>query len=34
MLFLPQEVEIELKLALRAAISETWADFQNCHIWA
>ena len=26
--------EIELIFALRGAVSETWADFQNCHIWA
>ena len=33
-LFLPQGVEIELIFALRAAISEIRANFQNCHIWA
>ncbi len=33
-LFLPTGVEIELIFALRAAISEIQADFQNCHIWA
>ncbi len=33
-LFLPQGVEIELIFALRAAVSEIWAHFQNCHIWA
>ena len=29
-----QEVEIELSFALRAGVSEIWANFQNCHIWA
>ncbi len=33
-LFLPQGVEIELIFALRAAVSEIQADFQNCHILA
>ena len=33
-LFLPQKVEIELIFALRAAVSEIWAHFENCHIWA
>ena len=33
-LFLPQRVKIELILALRAAVSEIWADFLNCYIWA
>ncbi len=33
-LFLHQGVEIELIFALRAAVAEIWADFQNCHIWA
>ncbi len=33
-LFLPQGVEIELVLALWAAVSEIQANFQNCHIWA
>ncbi len=27
-------VEIELIFTLRAAVSEIWAVFQNCHIWA
>ena len=27
-LFLPQRVEMELTFALRAAVSEIWADFQ------
>ncbi len=31
---LPQGVEIKLIFTLRAAVSEIWADFQNCHIWA
>ena len=31
---LPLGVEIELIFALRAAVSEIRADFQNCHIWA
>ncbi len=31
--FATQGVEIELIVALRAAFSEIWADFQNCHIW-
>ncbi len=30
----PQGVEIELIFALRAAVSEIHADFQNSHIWA
>ncbi len=29
----PQRVEIQLVLALQAAVSEIRADFQNCHIW-
>ncbi len=33
-LFLPQGIEIELIFALRAAVSELRANFQNCHIWA
>ena len=33
-LFLPQRVEIEPILALRAAVSDIRANFQNCHIWA
>ncbi len=33
-LFLPQGVEIELIFTLRAAVSETQANFQNCHFWA
>ncbi len=33
-LFLPQGGEIELIFALRAAVSEIQASFQNCHIWA
>ncbi len=33
-LFLAQEVVIEPIFALRAAVSEIRADFQNCHIWA
>ncbi len=32
--FLPYGVEIELIFALRAAVSEIRADFQNYHIWA
>ncbi len=32
--FYSRGVEIELILALRAAFSEIWVDFQNCHIWA
>ncbi len=28
-LFLPQKVEIELIFALRAAVSEIWAHFEN-----
>ncbi len=32
--FYPKGVEIELTFALRAVVSEIWADFQNCHIWA
>ncbi len=32
--FLSQGIEIELIFALRAAVSEIWANFQNCHIWA
>ncbi len=32
--FLPNGIEIELIFALRAAVSEIWADFQNYHIWA
>ena len=31
---LPQGVQIELIFALWAAVSDTQADFQNCHIWA
>ncbi len=31
-LFLPQGGEIEFIFALRAALSEIRADFQNCHI--
>ncbi len=31
---LPQVVKIELIFALQAAVSEIWADFQTCHIWA
>ena len=31
---IPKGVEIELIFALRTAVSEIWADFQNCHIWA
>ncbi len=30
----PREIEVELIFALRAAVSEIWAHFQNCHIWA
>ena len=33
-LFHPRGVEIELILALRAAVSKIRVDFQNCHIWA
>ena len=33
-LFLPQGVKIELIFALRAAVSEIRADFQNWRIWA
>ncbi len=33
-LFLPQGVKIKLNFALQAAVFETRADFQNCHIWA
>ncbi len=33
-LFLHQGVEIKVIFALRAAVSEIWANFQNCHIWA
>ncbi len=33
-LFLPQGVEIELIFALRRAVSEVQAIFQNYHIWA
>ena len=33
-LFLTQGLEIELIFALRAAVSEVLADFQNFHIWA
>ncbi len=33
-LSLLQEVEIKLIFALQAAVSKTWADLQNCHIWA
>ena len=32
--FLLQGVKIELISALRAAVYEILADFQNCHIWA
>ncbi len=32
--FLSQDVEIDHLFALRAAISEIMADFQNCHFWA
>ena len=28
-----QWVEIEFIFTLRAAVSEIWTDFQNCHIW-
>ncbi len=31
--FYPWGVEIELIIAIRAAVSEIRADFQNCHIW-
>ena len=31
--FYPQGVEIGLILTLLAAVSEVWADFQNCYIW-
>ena len=30
----PEGVEIELIFALRTAVSDIWAHFQNCHIWA
>ncbi len=30
----PEGVEIELMFALRTTVSDIWADFQNCHIWA
>ena len=30
--FLPQGVEIELIFALGPAVSEIWANFQNCYI--
>ncbi len=33
-LFLPQGVKIELIFALRPAVSEIRADFENYHIWA
>ena len=33
-LSIPQAVKIELIFTLRAAVSETWANFQNCQIWA
>ncbi len=33
-LFLPHGMEIELIFALRAAVFEIWAYFQNCYIWA
>ncbi len=33
-LFLSQGVKIELIFALRAAVSEIRADFENYHIWA
>ncbi len=32
-LFLPHGIEIEPIFALRAVVSEVWANFQNCHIW-
>ena len=32
--FYPRGVEIELIFALRAAVSEIRADFENYHIWA
>ena len=32
--FLSHGVEIELIFALWEVVSEIWADFQNCHIWA
>ena len=31
-LFLPQGIEIDIIFALRAAVSEVWANFKNCHI--
>ncbi len=34
LLFTPDGVEIEVLFALRAAVSEKWANFLNCHIWA
>ncbi len=33
-LLLPPRVEIKLNFALRAAVSEIWAVFQKCRIWA
>ncbi len=33
-LFLTQGLEIDLILALRAAVTKILADFQNFHIWA
>ncbi len=33
-LFLPQRIEMELILDLRAEVSEIRVDFQHCHIWA
>ncbi len=32
--YYPRRGEIELIFTSRAAVSEIWANFQNCHIWA